>query len=100
MIGALSSERKAAGVMDKEGDNTHTRRITWIEDTDRQAEIRHYPMRLLKAIQARKTKQRGGKVKQRRQVHQSATDKRSESHRSSREEESSGGEKQNRGINR
>lgn len=40
-----------------------------MEDTDRRAEIRHYPMRLLKAIQARKQSRRGEKVKQRRQIH-------------------------------
>lgn len=38
-----------------------------MEDTDRRAEIRHYPMRLLKAIQARKQSRRG-EVKQRRQI--------------------------------
>lgn len=94
LIGAFSSERKPAVVMDKEGDDTHKR-----NNTNR----RHRqtsgitPWGSWKQSKPEKTKQRGGKVKQRRQVHKSATDKRSESHRSSGEEESSVVEKRNRG---
>lgn len=61
-----------------------------MEDTDRRAEIRHYPMRLLKAIQARKHSRRGGsKTEKTDSESESATEKKRENHPSGRGEESS-----------
>lgn len=59
-----------------------------MEDTDRRAEIRHYPMRLLKAIQARKHSRRGGS-KTEKTDSESATEKKRENHPSGGGEESS-----------
>lgn len=100
LIGAFSSERKPAVVMDKEGDDTHKRNNMnrRHRQTGRHQALPHEAPESNPS--QKKTKQRGGKVKQRRQVHKSATDKQSEIHRSSGEEEGSVVEKRNRGINR